>query len=178
MELIIVRHGQSEGNKADIAAGPYSPLTKEGEQQAQDLAKRLQGLEIEKIFCSPFKRTKQTAIPIAKRLGMSVDYDQRLVEVSFGSFEGKPHDEVVKVLGKDPRGLFNDYEYDFGPYGGETSKEVEARVRSFLEDLREQDYKLVLIVTHGGIIRWINYILTGEKIGSTTYTEELHLNHQ
>ena len=175
MEIIVVRHGQSEGNKADKAAGPNSALTKEGRQQAEDLARRLEGLEIDKVFCSPFKRTKQTVAPIAERLSMPVDFDQRLAEVSFGSFEGQPHHEIVKVLGKDPRGLFNDYVYDFRPYGGETSIEVEERVRSFLEDLKKQDYKLVLIVTHGGIVRWINYIVTGEKIGPTPNAEELTL---
>jgi len=178
MELIIVRHGQSEANQQDITSGPDVSLTIEGKQQAGDLARRLQNLEIEKIYSSPFKRAMHTAQPIADLLNIRIDVDHRLREVSFGSFEGRPHSEVVKIIGKDPRGLFNEYEYDFKPYGGESSKEVEARVKSFLEDLKKQRYKLVLIVTHGGIIRWINYLVTGEKIGSTTYAEELHLNHQ
>jgi alpha-ribazole phosphatase len=179
MELIIVRHGLSVANVKDIASGRYdSRLTEEGKQQARNLASRLRGLEIEKIYSSPLKRTMQTALPIAEILDISIDVDRRLAEVHFGSFEGGPNAEVERVLGKTPREFFNSYEYDFSPYGGESSKEVESRVKSFLDDLKKQDYKLVVLVTHGGIIRWINYLITGEKRGPLPNAEELHLNHK
>ena len=73
------------------------------------------------------------------------------------------------------RDLFNTYKYDLTPYGGESSTQVEARVRSFYDELKDQPYKTVLAVTHGGIVRWLHYLATGEKIGPRSNAEELHL---
>lgn len=176
MEIIVVRHGLSEANKNGVISGRLdSPLTKEGKQQAQDLARRLKGLGIERVFSSPLQRTIKTAEPISEELGIPITNDQRLIEVDFGNFEGKSSDEMVKALKMEPREFLNTYEYDFRSHGGESSKEVEARVRSFLEDLKKHNYKLVLIVTHGGIVRWINYVCTGEKMGPSPNAEELTL---
>jgi len=73
------------------------------------------------------------------------------------------------------RELFNKYEYDLTPYGGESSAQVEKRVRSFYESLIKQPHETILIVTHGGILRWLHYFITGKKIGPRPNSEELHL---
>lgn len=176
MELIIVRHGLTEANINGIANGQLDePLAEEGKSQAQELAQRLESKEIEIIYSSPLKRASLTAIPIAEKLGKTINIDHRLMEVNFGSFEGRPNAEMEKTLGSSARELFNKYEYDFTPYGGESSAQVEARVKSFYDDLKDQPYEMVLVVTHGGIVRWLHYLVTGEKIGPRPNAEELHL---
>lgn len=176
MEVIIARHGVTHSNQNGITNGRLDEaLAPEGKAQALALAERLKGLGIEKIYSSPLQRATATAQPLAKKLGQEIELDERLIEVSFGDFEGKPNQELIDHLGKGPRELFDDYKYDFSSFNGESSEQVEARVRSFLDDLKKQDYRLVLIVTHGGILRWINYLITGEKIGASPNAEELHL---
>lgn len=176
MELIIVRHGITETNINDIVNGQLDePLAENGITQAQELAQRLESKNIEIIYSSPLKRATLTALPIAERIGKTINIDHRLIEVDFGSFEGKPNIEMEKELGSDARGLLNRYEYDFTPYGGESSTQVEARVRSFCNDLKDKPYETVLVVTHGGIVRWLHYLITGEKIGPRPNAEELHL---
>jgi len=176
MELIIVRHGLTEHNKNGIVNGQLDePLAKEGKVQARELADRLASKGIEVIYSSPLKRATFTAMPVAERTGKLINIDHRLIEVSFGSFEGKPNAEIEESLGSNARELFNKYEYDFTPYGGESSPQVEARVKAFYKDLKDQPYQTVLIVTHGGIVRWLHYIVTGEKIGPRPNGEELHL---
>lgn len=176
MELIVVRHGVTEANINGITNGQLDePLASEGEIQAQELAERLAPKPIEIIYSSPLKRATFTAMPIAEKLGKTINIDHRLIEVSLGRFEGKPNTEVKKELGSEMRDLFNQYEYDLIPYGGESSTQVETRVQSFLEDLKDQPYKMALIVTHGGIVRWIHYLVTGEKTGPRPNAEELHL---
>jgi broad specificity phosphatase PhoE len=176
MEIIIVRHGLTQTNKDGIVNGQLDePLAEEGETQAQSLAKRLENRGIEVIFSSPLKRTTLTALPIAEKINKEINVDHRLIEVHFGSFEGKPNEEMIKTLGHNARDFLNKYKYDFTPYGGESSEQVETRVRSFINDLKKMSYKRVLIVTHGGILRWIHYVVNGQKIGSRPNGEELDL---
>ena len=65
--VILVRHGESLGNKDENAyestADHHIPLTKKGKEQAQELGSRLRVLIEQEpllIYCSPYKRTKQT----------------------------------------------------------------------------------------------------------------------
>jgi broad specificity phosphatase PhoE len=176
MEIIIVRHGLSEANKAGIVSGHLdTPLTKEGHQQAKKLSQRLADKKIEAIFSSPLKRAMETALPLAEKLGIEINVDRRIIEVNFGDFEAKSNDKLVQKLGMAPRDLLDTYEYDFSSFNGETSNEVRTRVESFLKDLKEQPYETVLVVAHGGIVRWLHYLVTGEKITWMPNAEELHL---
>ena len=177
MEVIIVRHGLSESNKADEVGGPDTPLAEEGLQQAEELAERLAGLEIDAIYSSTMPRAIDTAKPIAKKIGKEVIMDERLCEVDFGAyFYGKPHEILKEELGGiSGSDAMDSYVYDFSKWGGETSQEVESRLKSFLEDLKKQPYELALIVCHGGVVRWLHYLITGEKITRQANAEELHL---
>lgn len=165
VNIIVVRHGVTQTNIDNIVNGQLDePLTKEGEKQAKQLVGQLEGRDIEAVYSSPLTRAVATAAPVAQKINEAITIERRLIEVNVGRFEGRPHAEAKKELGLTVRELLNTYTYDFTPYGGESSDEVEARVRSFIDDLRQAPYKTVLIVTHGGIIRWIHYLCTGEKI--------------
>ena len=63
--LYLVRHAEKQG-------GDDPALTTEGGQRAVDLADRLEEAGIEKIWSSDFRRTRATAEPLAKRLGLDV----------------------------------------------------------------------------------------------------------
>ena len=175
MEIILVRHGLSEANKAHKFGKPDTPLAPEGHEQAEAMAKRLAGLEIDAIYSSDMRRAIDTAKPLAKRLGKEIIIDKRLGEVSFGIWEGKPNDELAKITGKNSWELLDSYDYDFNQWDGENAKEVEERVRSFLDDLKKEKSALVLIVCHGGIVRWLHFLITGEKISWQPNAEELYL---
>lgn len=174
MEIIIVRHGESEANKAGVTGGDPD-LTAEGRIQAQELARRLGELEIDAIYCSPLKRTSQTAQPLADRLNKPIIVDARIREVDWGDFDGKEEEHFIKTIGQHPRDSLDSYTYDFRRYNGESASDVEERVKSFIVDLRTQPYQLVLVVCHGGIVRWLNYLITGEKISWQPNAEELYL---
>src|SRR3990167_9761152 len=100
MEVILVRHGLTENNKKGITNGRIDePLADEGIEQAQELARRLKDKPIDVIYSSPLKRATFTALPIAEKIGRTINIDHRLIEVDFGDFEGKPNSEVEKILG-------------------------------------------------------------------------------
>jgi broad specificity phosphatase PhoE len=174
MEAIIVRHGLSEANKAGII-GTDSNLAPEGEKQAMELADRLQPLDIDAIYSSPLKRASQTALPLAESLGKEMYIDRRIREVDWGDFDGKPDSFFASKIGTGPREALDSYEFDFHAYHGESAADVEARVKSFVEDLKTEPYARVLVVCHGGIVRMLHYVITGKRIPWQPNGQEIHL---
>src|SRR5688500_15400614 len=72
MELYLVRHCQATGQ------APDAPLTLVGEAQAQRLADALDRRGIRRIVASPFVRARASVEPLAERLGLTVEVDDRL----------------------------------------------------------------------------------------------------
>jgi len=66
-------------------------------------------------------------------------------------------------FGTDSVGLLDRYHYDLRPLGGESSEEVRQRVITFLEDVGARNDWAPVTVTHGGVIRWIGFLLSGRR---------------
>ena len=86
VQLVFIRHGESYGNIGLPTPEGYSeedtPLTEYGLKQAEALAEYwFNGIEVAKIYASPFTRTVQTIYPTAKKLGKSVVLIPDLLEV-------------------------------------------------------------------------------------------------
>lgn len=62
----LVRHAEKTKDKKDPA------LTEEGTKRAQDLALRLKGVPLTKIYSSDYKRTRDTAAPIAAEMNLEL----------------------------------------------------------------------------------------------------------
>jgi broad specificity phosphatase PhoE len=176
MNLIVVRHGITEFNKQERLNGLIDEsLAEEGQQQARELVDRLSGKPIDAIYTSPLKRTVETAEPIAKKLGLPINPDRRIIEVDFGQLTGKTQTEVDAMLGQTMVEMLSSYNYDFHELSGESVEGVNQRVSSFINELKTKDHQTVLIITHGGIIRMINYVVTGQKIGFQPNAKEIDL---
>lgn len=109
----------------------------------------------------------ETAMPIADNHKVEIDIDRRLIEVDMGEFTQQPHDSTVEVFGKISPDLLSTYAYDLRSYGGESAEEVRNRVKDFIDDLKKSGHGSVLIVTHGGIIRWFYYLCSSKKINAS-----------
>lgn len=53
-KIYLIRHGESEGNIGPIRQSPESPLSKEGEKQAQIIAERISNLKFDLLISSPY----------------------------------------------------------------------------------------------------------------------------
>ena len=67
--IYVVRHAEKS---ADVKVDP--PLTKEGEERADELARILKGRKIAKIYSTETTRTKSTAMPLAVQQNLPIQY--------------------------------------------------------------------------------------------------------
>ena len=71
MQLYLIRHGQSENNaRPEHMRVEDAELTELGHQQARHLAPWIATLELDRLFCSPFRRALQTAWPLMQQAGL------------------------------------------------------------------------------------------------------------
>lgn len=145
----MMRHGESETNTRGIvsykADDPYG-LTEKGKSEARATAGKLKKDGIDLIFVSPLLRTRETAVLVAKELGVvqeNVIIDARLSEVNTGEFNGCPIDTYrtyfTSTLEK----------FEKPSPGGETLREMKLRLAEFLyETDAKYTGKKILIVTH------------------------------
>ena len=95
MELILVRHGETAYNRADVFRGRVDlPLNKRGVQQAGAAADYLSEHDFEAFHCSPLQRAVQTARAIAEPHGGEVSPLESFIDVDYGEWSGKSVDEV------------------------------------------------------------------------------------
>ena len=91
-ELIIIRHGETTGNRDGIWQGHLdTPLTDVGIAQARAVAERLGKASFSRLYSSDLGRAHKTA---AIRTGHSIKTDLRLRERSLGVFEGLTTPEI------------------------------------------------------------------------------------
>ncbi|MCR4690898.1 MAG: histidine phosphatase family protein [Lachnospiraceae bacterium] len=152
--LYIIRHGTTEWNKRHKLQGRTDvPLCKEGRQMAELAAKEYAQVHFDICFCSPLIRAKETAQILLAGRQVPVFYDDRLMEMCFGKYEGIENsfqipDCPVNAFFKDPA------HYSPEPDGGESMEELFERTGAFLEERvypaldRGED---VLIVGHGAM---------------------------
>jgi broad specificity phosphatase PhoE len=131
------------------------PLTETGRKQADQAAAALSSFPIKAVFTSPLMRAADTAARIQGRCRAVLIEDSRLVEGSFGRWEGLRRDEVIQSGSPDAE-LLRRWETDAScaPPGGESLKDVQARVIGFVSDLeREWSGSTVALVSHVGPIK-------------------------
>ena len=155
IELLLVRHGQTEWNEQGRYIGWQDVgLNDAGKRQAEALALHLGRRAIDIIYASDLKRAAKTAAAIGQKLDMSVTPDPRLREACFGVLEGLTFDEAQVQFPDMIVSWLADR--DRPPQGAESFSDFGARVNSFLEHLTTgHDGQTVLVVSHGGVIREI-----------------------
>lgn len=163
--LILVRHGESEWNRAGRIQGQVnSPLTDLGIDQAKAIRDHLSGIllnqELE-IYTSPLDRAIQTAEIIAQGIdhpSSKIIIEERLNDFNVGEISGTfGWDKVAEIFPEQAQLRLQD-PMRFHPSGGESGAEFEARLRSLLEDLMD-DGALKLMVSHGIVNKFIRGIL-------------------
>ncbi|MFT5194934.1 MAG: broad specificity phosphatase PhoE [Cellvibrionaceae bacterium] len=160
--IILVRHGESEGN-IDKSVYEHMPdytlnLTKKGHQQAADAGQEIAkiiGSEKIQAYVSPYYRTRQTFDGIAKAITPNLNEvieDPRIREQEYGHLRPLEEGQEIKQERRDYGKFY------FRIPDGESGADVFDRISTFLETLhrafnRPDFPPNVLIVTHGMSLR-------------------------
>ena len=167
--VILVRHGQSEGNARKIILGHTDrDLTDIGREQARLTAKALADRKIDAVYSSDLMRAYNTVLPIAASRGLEIIAEPDLREINLGSWEGRAVSDIIEEYGE----LFTvRWMRHFGSFcapDGESTQDLAKRVRcSLLRIAEENPERTVLIGTHAAAIRAFWALVTGvpaEKI--------------
>lgn len=132
--LVLVRHGESapgrEGAPADLTDGHSDPdLDPVGVAEADLLADRLAGQQVDAIYVTPLRRTAQTAAPLAARLNLKPTVVPELREVHLGEWEGFAFRKYVREMHPVALQMFAEQRWDVIP-GAESTEEFTRRVRA------------------------------------------------
>ncbi len=160
MKLTLVRHGETVENENKIVQGQSRGILNDaGLMQAAQTGIKLKGKKLDLVICSDLDRWIKTAEQIKLNSGIEVDlYSPEVRERSFGDFEGK------SSLNLDWGPLSGDF-MTRKPPNSESNIEFSNRVTSFINDLLDRHpVDDILIITHGGVIRILQYHFSDESL--------------
>lgn len=148
----LVRHAVTEGTGRILAGRmPGVHLSRQGIQQVDALSARLAEEPIRRVMTSPLERAHETAARLAKRLGLTLETSEQLLELDFGAWTGRTFEE----LERDPRwNAFNTFRSGTRIPEGETMLEAQMRIVSLMGQIQQQTPDTVCaLVSHGDMIR-------------------------
>ncbi len=168
MDIYLVRHGETDGNKAGRLQGHCDlPLNEYGIKLAEETAKGLADVEFGAAFSSPLCRAVKTAQIILGGRETPLYLDDRLKEIGFGPMEGTDYVRAKQDPGHPLHRFFCAPSEYVPPAGGESFQQLYSRTAEFLRDRilpLEGKFQAVLIVGHGAMNRSILNPLAGVKL--------------
>lgn len=162
--MIFVRHGETDWNAVGRLQGQQDiAINARGRAQAERcgrILRRLPATLAMPFIASPMRRTIETMRLMRAAAGLDADsfsVDERLKEISFGSWEGRTWREVRR---DDPEGARHRETDKWGcvPPEGESYAMLTERVAGWLEQVAEPS----VVVAHGGVARALMVLIGGE----------------
>jgi probable phosphoglycerate mutase len=160
--LFLVRHGATVLSAEDRFAGATDvELSAEGRAQAEHLAARLADDRIAAAYCSPLKRTVETAALIARPHGLTPIPRDGLREINHGRWEGLRRAEVEAQF-PDEYAAWDADPFTFAPADGESGLNVMARALPVIREIVVRHAGAnVLVVSHKATLRLVISSLLG-----------------
>jgi broad specificity phosphatase PhoE len=167
-ELYFIRHGETNWNAEGRYQGSRDiPLNDTGQRQADENGKLLRQLLARdhreptefRWYASPLGRTRETMERVRRQFDVplpEVTVDPRLIEISFGIYEGRLHKELsqseMTIAGERDENFWS-----YRPPEGESYADLAARVADFGRSLAGPS----IIVAHGGLLRVLMHLIEG-----------------
>lgn len=163
--VLMVRHGRTPTTgKVLPGRAPGLHLGPEGLQQAEDAGRRIAALSfagsddgdgkkgrVSAVYASPMERTRETAAPIARALGLRVRTNKGLLEADFGDWTGK---RLADLNRRKEWTQVQRYPSGFRFPGGESFSEMQQRITSAIEGLvAKHQGETIVVVSHADPIK-------------------------
>eukprot|EP00924_Labyrinthula_sp_SR-Ha-C_P005670 snap_masked-scaffold_14-processed-gene-1.11-mRNA-1 protein AED:1.00 eAED:1.00 QI:0/-1/0/0/-1/1/1/0/239 len=169
MNLVLVRHGETDGNKTLTFQTPDTPLNENGLKQAKILGsffkQRYENKQVPLILSSDYNRAFVTASSIAENIGTKVKIEELLQERDFGNWRGRKYKDILQkhgtILG-----------YKVEPPEGESLKVFEDRcfvlcskIKQILSsELMNKQPRDIILVSHGLTVKELLNIISKEAV--------------
>jgi 2,3-bisphosphoglycerate-dependent phosphoglycerate mutase len=138
--IYVVRHCEATGQESECE------LTEKGQLQANTLVTFFEDIKIDKIISSPFTRAIKSIQPLANQLLLKINIDENLSERILSSANLPEWLDCLEQT-------FNDFSLTYS--GGESNNEAMDRAKKVLEEVFNEDNKIVMLVTHGNLMTLI-----------------------
>ncbi|MDE6910884.1 MAG: histidine phosphatase family protein [Lachnospiraceae bacterium] len=158
MKLYIIRHGETDWNvKRRFQGRSDIPLNEEGRRLARITSEALKETAFTRIYTSPLKRAYETAMIIKGERDIPVIEDPRIIEISFGEYEGLCcGKDNFNIPDPEFMNFFDKPEAYKPPKGAEGIAELKARTADFLQEIvhnKDMENDTILVSTHGAALR-------------------------
>lgn len=165
MIILLLRHGESEGDLREVHEGRADfPLTERGREQAGKAAKWInKNYTVSRIYSSTLLRAKETARMVSMETNVPIELREGLMEFNNGKLAGMDREEAKSKYPEMKDLPIHERVYDM-----ESKLEFRFRAETILSEIisnnKEED--AVVVVSHGG---FINQLLSAyEKQPVTT----------
>ena len=152
-QVLLIRHGQSEGNAAGRFGGhTATPLSERGRRQALATAQALASESLSAIYSSDLPRAMETAAPLAKLINIEIQATEAFRERSVGVMEGLTFEEAAESHPDQYAALLRrDFEHVLS--GGESYRQLLDRAAGKLDEAIEAHKGgRVAVFSHTGTI--------------------------
>jgi broad specificity phosphatase PhoE len=176
--LILVHHGDTDWTVEERLQGWLgTSLNEAGKEQMAEMALKLSEMRVDALYTSSLERAVESAAILQKSLNCPVTINPDLRGESHGNLEGLKKEEYemdphfIKYMS-----LLPEERIFFSVGEGGLSKADVARtaIPAINEICRNHPGQTVVIVTHGGVLKCINFLL-GEQINEVPHGHELRL---
>lgn len=154
MNILIIRHGQSEADILNVHEGRADfPLTELGVKQATAMAETISNnYEISKIYSSPLLRARETAEKLSKATITPITFEDNLMEFNNGLLAGLSREEANEKY-PEPEVRYP----HTALYGMESMIDFRIRAEIALSKIIAENNpnSTIAIVAHGGIINML-----------------------
>ena len=159
MEIILIRHGESEHNARSASVRDCS-ITALGREQAQRAAKALADYAVKRVFCSPQRRAMETGAYLADQHDVEMHLWPEITENGFSGEEpGLSRSEIARIF---PRVVLPEWVDEAGclrHWGDEETEALSQRTRKAAEQFRawaaEEAFTCIACIIHGTSGSWI-----------------------
>jgi broad specificity phosphatase PhoE len=155
MKLILVRHGEIDANVNKVYAGRSGdPLNETGRSQALAAARQLINKDVVAIYCSPLRRTLETATIIGDHIARTPKAVESFNELLMGPWEGLSEAQVAERY-PDELAIWSVRPAELRIPGRETLQELQQRALAGVREIQHgvADIDCVAVVTHVAVIR-------------------------
>jgi len=169
MKIFLIRHGQTTGDVENRYGGDYDDsLSNKGILQAHEIAEKLKGQKIKKLFVSPKARALETALILKKKVPFElVSVSDMRERNQYGIMTGMIKSEALEKFPDSVEELEATNPYHHVEGSEDYFKFAERVTKAFnqiVNDEFSKDTKAIAFVTHGGPITVIFRELLGFEV--------------